>query len=42
MGKVDDFIVQNFAKIVEESVEFTQLPCVKVSGGTRFLCAVIN
>ncbi|KAK6740329.1 hypothetical protein RB195_008660 [Necator americanus] len=29
LGKVDTFIQENFEKIVDESVEFTQLPCVK-------------
>lgn len=29
LGIVDAFIQENFAKIVDESVEFTQLPCIK-------------
>ncbi|KHJ85026.1 kelch repeat protein, partial [Oesophagostomum dentatum] len=31
LGKVDNFIKENFAKIVDESVEFTQLPCIKTT-----------
>ncbi|CAJ0596273.1 unnamed protein product [Cylicocyclus nassatus] len=29
MGKVDTFIQENFPKIVDDSVEFTQLPCIR-------------
>ncbi|VDK83386.1 unnamed protein product [Cylicostephanus goldi] len=29
MGKVDAFIQENFPKIVDDSVEFTQLPCIR-------------
>ncbi|VDL64137.1 unnamed protein product [Nippostrongylus brasiliensis] len=29
LGKVDTFIQQNFEKIANDSVEFTQLPCIK-------------
>ena len=30
VGKVDSFINENFPQVVDESVEFTQLPCIKV------------
>lgn len=30
MGKVDRFIRESIADIVNDSVEFTQLPCIKV------------
>ncbi|EYC15430.1 hypothetical protein Y032_0037g3517 [Ancylostoma ceylanicum] len=29
LGKVDTFIQENFEKIIDDSVEFTQLPCIK-------------
>lgn len=29
VGKVDSYIVDNFEKIISDSVEFTKLPCVK-------------
>lgn len=31
VGRVDSFIKENFEKVIADSVEFTQLPCIRVS-----------